>query len=78
MNAPTVSDLIFSDVALLLDIEPTYKHVPLALPTRWSSNTDLSRGWWREPFDSGNTHEILAYLLHLDVCDISRNIAVVV
>ena len=74
----TVTDLVFSNLALLLDIKTAYKHMPLALPPGWSSNTHLGRRWWRKALDSCDTHEILPYLLHLDVRDISRNITVVV
>jgi len=74
----TVADLVFGNLALLLDIETANKHMPLALPSSWSSDTYLSRRWRRKTLDSCDTHNILAYLLHLDVRDIGRNITVIV
>ena len=78
MNAPTVSNLIFGNLALLLYIETTHKHMPLALPAGWGSDTNLSRRWWGKAFHPRNTYYVLAYLLHLDIRDISCDITVVV
>ena len=74
----TVADLVFGDLALLLDIETAYKHMPLALPASWSGNTYLGRRWRGKTLDSRDTHEILSHLLHLDIGDIGRDVAIVV
>lgn len=74
----TMSDLVLGDFAFFLDIQPAHVHVPFALPACRCSNTDLGRGWRRQPFNSTDTYNVLAHLLHLDVGNVSCNIAIVV
>ena len=74
----TVANLVFGDLALLLDIKTAYKHMPLALPAGGSGNTYLGRRWRGKTLDSRDTHEIFTHLLHLDIGDIGRDVTVVV
>lgn len=71
-------DLIFSNFALFLDVEAAHKEVPFTLVASWCGNTDLSRRWRRQAFDTCNTNLVLANFLHLDVGDVGCDVAVVV
>ena len=74
----TVSDLVLGHFTLFLNVESAEVHVPFALPARRCSDAYFGRGWRRETFDAGDADEILAYLLHVHVCNVGCNVAVVI
>ena len=74
----TISDLIFCNLAFLLNIESTDEEVPFALPSSGSRDAHLSGRWRRITLDAGDSNKFFPYLLHHDAANVSSDVAVVV
>lgn len=74
----TIADLIFGNLALLLDVETADEEMPFALKSGGSSDADLCGGRWRQALYACDSHKFFARLFHLDTSKICRHIAVVV